>query len=253
MERARLPLLFMHIPKCAGTSAFSLLRAAFDESEICPLPGDGTWSWQPDDVRGYKLICAHFSGDFLEAMGDRGTRLIMLRQPVNRVVSLYDFWRSHRWDYIRSTFPPGPYNGPTIAKSMSFSEFLESEYAAENIYNGAARQLLGRRFDSLTPDDDSAAASCRRALRDFAWIGIAERFESSISTLCRLLGLPAPVSVPRENSTYELGAAHPICEPVEKTVPSGEQRRRIEDGNRLDMAMYQEGLQISEEFLTASQ
>jgi hypothetical protein len=241
-----LPILFMHIPKCAGTSVISLISQPFDDHEICPQPPYGVWSWRADEVRGYRLYRGHFSADFVEDLGAGGTKLIMMRHPLSRVVSLYDFWRSYRWDYIRSALPP--INGPAIAKSGDLSNFLNttSAFGVAQIYNPVARQLLGRRFETLMPDENAVIAASINALRGFAWIGITESFEPSIALLAALLDLPRPSAAPEANPTYDLNPDHPTNEYVDKTEPTEDERRRILDGNRIDMAIYREGCKILE-------
>jgi len=249
-----LPLFFMHVPKCAGTAVVTLLTKAFRDDEICPAPPQGTWCWRAREVPGYRLYWGHFSADFLEEMGQPGTRLIMLRHHLERVVSLYDYWRSHRWEHIKSALPPHPYNGPAIAKSGNLSDFLSSDVAFvhEHVYNPAARQLLGRRFNELWPNEDAIIAEGVQALRGFAWVGITESFEPSIALLSRMLGSPVPKSTAKVNSLEARRRDDPVFEPIEQTEPTKEQCRRIAEGNRIDSAIYDEGRNILNERLGSS-
>lgn len=244
----------MHVPKCAGTSVVSLLTDAFRADQICPTPPQGTWCWRAADVPGYQLYWGHFNADFLEEMGPGGTRLIMLRHHLSRVVSLYDYWRSHRWEHIRSALPPHPFNGPAVAKSGNLSDFLSSDVAfvIEHVYNPAARQLLGHRFNELWPDQDAIASEALQALRRFAWVGITESFEPSIASLCRMLGSSAPKSMAVVNSLDARSPDDPVFEPIEKTQPTEEERQRIAEGNRIDSAIYDEGRKILDETLRTS-
>ncbi len=246
---ARGPIYFMAVEKCAGNSIVAILRSGIEAHELCPPPLDGTWAWQPDEVRGYRLYVGHFTTDFMKGMGPGGIKLTMLRHPLSRAVSLYDFWRSYTWDFIRTSLPP--VNGPAVAKSLTLSEFLSTSIISlDSIYNTAASQLLGRRFKALMRDEDVAIAEAIAALRDFDWVGITELFEPSVAMLCELLDLPVPTSLPRDNSTYD-AADDPTREPVEKSVPSEADRRRILENNRVDLAIYEEGRKIMEERMRA--
>lgn len=252
MNRKDLPIFFLHVEKCAGTSVASLLRASFEPDEICPQPPFGTWTWHAREVRRYNLYWGHFSTDFIAEVGRGGTRLTMMRHPLARVISLFDYWRSHRWEHIRTALPPHPDNGPLVAKSGSLDDFLgsESKFVMGNIYNTFARRLLGRRFESLQIDEGTAIAESIAILRTFAWVGISESFESSVRLLSALLDLAAPATLPQENSTYAIGTDHPTCEPIEKTRPSDEQRARIMEGNRIDGAIYQAGRAMLSDMLS---
>ena len=64
----------------------------------------------------------HFNMDFVRATDERGMKLLMLRNPYERIISLYDFWRSHTWEHIEKHLPP--INGPRFAKLVTFEEFL---------------------------------------------------------------------------------------------------------------------------------
>lgn len=242
MKRDRLPLFFMHVPKCAGISVYQFLRGSFDESQVCPTPADGTWRWHGPDVPGYALYWGHFTSDFLNEMGPGGTRLIMLRRAEQRVISLYDFWRAHRWSYIENTFPPSPPNGPALAKSSDFNAFLESPYVFHNISNQAARQLVGERFEALWPNEDAVKAAALKSLGTFDWVGLTESFEKSVQQLGTTLGIRVPKALPRENSTYDVPEDDPAFERVTRTEPTEAQRQRILQLNRVDEALYAEGL-----------
>jgi hypothetical protein len=98
----------------------------------------------------------HFDIDFAQSIQQDGVYLTMLRDPIMRLISLYDFWRSYTWDFIRTNLPPLPTNGPAVAKSCTFLEFLgtNNEFSKTHISNPAARQLLGHRFKELERRED---------------------------------------------------------------------------------------------------
>jgi Sulfotransferase family len=239
MNRLRLPIFFMHIPKCAGKSVHALLTQKIDASHICPQPPYGVWTWRADEVRGYELYSGHFSVDFINEVNPNGTKLTTLRHPVDRVISTYDFWRSYRWDYIRTALPP--INGPAIAKASSLSVFLatDSEFVRRHIHNAAARQLLGSKFEAIWPDKDALILEAREVLRGFDWVGVTEAFEQSLRSLSKFLGLRAPRSEPREGLTYDV-RTDSDRERVDKSQPTVQERGRILDDNQVDLALYEE-------------
>ena len=242
-----MPMFFVHIAKTGGVSVLSVLQRHFAPNEICPhTPSNGVWQgWRFSDMPGFRLYAGHFTYDFFG--GQRGTKLMMMRHPIARIASLYDFYRSHRWEYLATVQPS--LSGPTIAKSGDFTHFLNTDDPGviEQSYNPAARQLLGRRYEALMPDEGAVIAQSIRHLEDFSWIGITELFQPSIEALCRTLDWPVPEAVPKENSTYDKSPDDPHVEPVQKTVPNEEQRRLILDRNRIDLALYAEGRKLLEE------
>lgn len=248
MHRLPHPIFFMHIPKCAGKSVFSILSRKFDRTQICPQPPYGTWQWTAGEVRGYSLYSGHFSTDFVEEMATGGAKLVIMRHPLSRIVSLYDFWRSYRWDYINSSLPAPPFNGPALAKSGSLMNFLEttSEFGVSRIYNTAARQVLGRRFAQLWPNQDAIISESIAALRGFAWVGISELFGPSAALLCELLQQPVLTPEPLEGATRDV-STDPNREIVSRSKPTALEVERILEGNRVDLALYAEGRKILEE------
>jgi hypothetical protein len=247
----RFPIFFMHVERCSGTSVSSLFQAALEPGETCPQPPFGTWTWRAHDVPGFKLYTGHLSFDFIEQMGTTGTKLIMLRHPLTRIVSLYDYWRSHRWEHIRSALPPHPDNGPLVAKSGDLDAFLttESAFVQHRIYNAAARRLLGSQFDALAGNEQAAIAASIARLRTFDWVGINESFEQSVRLAGAMFDLPLGPALPRENSSYGVGSDHPTREPTARTVPTESQSERILEGNRIDIAIYEQGRTILNEML----
>ena len=242
MNDQRLPVCFVHVPKCAGKSLYALVSGAFDPRDICPQPKYGLWTWHASEVSGYKLYFGHMSMDFVAEFGKPVTTLLMLRHPLARVVSVYDFWRSYKDEFIRTSLPPPPWNGPAAAKAGDLTTFLNSDspFVRSQIYNCAARQLLGARYDALQPDEDALLAAALDVLARFDWIGITEAFGKSMRWLREILALPPSELLPRVGDTYDV-ADDPDRVPVEKTTPTPTERSRILDGNRIDLALYLQG------------
>jgi hypothetical protein len=236
MTSLPLPMFFVHIDKAGGLSVIAVLRKHFEPSEICAHPPND--AWQPNGLPGYRLYAGHFTYDFFG--GQSGTKLIMMRDPVDRIVSLYDFYRSHRPEYLATVQPPLP--GPAVARSGNLTHFLHTTHpdVIEPSSNTVAHRLLGRRYYELMPNEDAVLAESIRHVRDFAWIGITEQFDSSIRLLCDTFGWSIPEAMPKENSTYAIHSNNPHLERVEKTVPTENERELIVQRNRVDLALYNE-------------
>jgi len=238
-----LPLFFVHIDKAGGLSVIAVLREHFEPSEICSHPPND--AWRTRDLGGYRLYAGHFTHDFFGGRG--GTKLIMMRHPVARIVSLYDFYRSHRPEYLATVQPRLP--GPAVARAGDLTHFLQTKDpdVIEPSSNTVAHRLLGRRYYELLPNEDAVLAEAIRELRDFAWIGITELFEPSIQLLCGTFGWAVPEAMPKENSTYEDHSKNPHLEPVVKTVPTEKERELILQRNRIDLALYDEARNLLNE------
>ena len=234
MRSFPLPMFFVHIDKVGGLSVIAVLRKHFEPTAICAhAPND---AWLPGDLPGYRLYAGHFTYDFYGGQG--GTKLIMVRHPVARIVSLYDFYRSHRPEYLATVQPRLP--GPELARSGNLTHFLRTKDpdVIESSSNTVAHRVLGRRYYELMPNEDAVLAESTHQLRDFAWIGITELFEPSIQLLCDMFGWAVPEVMPKENSTYHNHSNNPYLERVERTVPTEKERELILQRNRIDLALY---------------
>jgi hypothetical protein len=109
--------------KVGGTSLASFLQSLYDRAEICPVPKSRVWDTAfAAEARRYELITGHFDTDFVRETRQPGIMLCMLRNPYDRIRSLYDFWRSFTWPAIEEGLPP--VNGQRFAKLVTFEEFL---------------------------------------------------------------------------------------------------------------------------------
>ncbi len=239
-------IFFMHVSKTAGVSVSSFLSSFFRTDEICPTPLDGVWAHSPSDVAQYRLFLGHFCHDFIDGFQGAKIRLIMVRDPHARLVSLYDFWRSYSWDFVRTALPPLPMNGPAVAKSCGFGKFLTSDnpFVKQHVCNPVARQLLGAQFNHVAMNERNAIDLSIRRLESFDWVGISERFGASVRKLSELLGCSAPPTDIRLNATYDVDALGPNRELVARTEPSSEEADLMREVSRFDRAIYQHALML---------
>jgi hypothetical protein len=111
----------------------------------------------------------------------------MLRDPVDRLVSMFYFIRSGAKD-----------NSTETVSQMSLVEFAESPPVA-NAADAHVRFLAGRQdwgqlteFDPVTADDVELA---KRRLDEFAVVGLTERFDESAGLIGEVMGWP--ITIPR--------------------------------------------------------
>lgn len=213
------PLVSVHLPKTAGTSFSATLKAAFGNgyrADYGDLPMQaGRWHRRmAATARGLALrgalpsgtTCVH--GHFLPlkyriALAGRKARYVTwLRDPVERVVSHYHFWRR---DYDGSD-PAQPLRNRMLREEWSLERFaLGSEM--KNVYG----QYLWRFPVAL-----------------FDFIGITERYESDLSRFAAsyLGSQPAASNAltnPERDGAYAIDAGL---------------RQRIERHHAGDVALY---------------
>jgi hypothetical protein len=235
-QRAEPLIAFVHIPKTAGGTVTSMFVHAFSKAAVRRV---GNFLRNPEKTAAkvsqplraetrvafgrvpYALYREHFPAD---------TRyMTFLREPVDRVVSHY---YRHLHGKLRSV------DGERIAFG-SIGEALEMGLPHHN--NVATRLLCS----DPAPNGDlppSALDDAKANLREFAFVGIQERFDESIALLLRMFDLGL---VP-----YEDRRVNPDRPAVEEI--SDEERTLIAERNRLDAELYEAARELFEEAVAAA-
>ena len=236
-QPAASPILFMHIPKTAGTSVRHTLDAVYgpherafvyEGSRLDGAIGLHELEQLPDDQRlGLQLVLGHFPFGLHRMFPGRPRYVTMMRGPVDRVMSLY-FHYKHR------LAPP-----PGSREAVQHADIRENELSLEDwafdparleADNGMVRQLLGH--------PGVAHGACTEAMLEEAVANIDEHFDAvlirgfmrdSMEILSRVIGrdLPAPT---RANVNPE----RPTVDSLEPRL-----RRRLWELNELDARLFE--------------
>jgi hypothetical protein len=227
---------FMHLPKTGGNSVYQVITRHVPSLRICPSPRLGVWDHQLDHPQNYDFYAGHFDYDFFDVIGRGALKLTMVRHPVARMVSLYDYWRGFAAEQISDISKEVPDNGPLFASSVDFETFVgcPTPFVRTHTENGLTRQLLGRSYNELKPKPGEMIDKAHRLLSTFSWVGVTENFEKSIRPLSDLLGFKMSGEIPEMNSSYHgLGRRQ-----ITRTRPTDRAISIIEHFNRADLALY---------------
>ena len=196
--RAGSVCLFLHIPKTAGTT----LKACIYEHYAVPAPGGGWFrdgiyyfpygfhkaqrprftprvraALERDDLRA---AVGHFWYGAHELIPRPAFYVTLLRDPVDRVVSLYHHILGKEDEL---------YHDAIASRGASLEEFVV-EFGCREVDNDQTRRIAGVEpaYGKCTPRTLERA---KRNLRErFAFVGVTERFDESVIALQRLLGWP---------------------------------------------------------------
>jgi hypothetical protein len=233
------PLLaFVHIPKTAGKTVTTMLVGAYSKPAIRDA---GNYLRSADKAaskvgrqkkaRG-RVIVGHVPyGLFRENLPPDTRYMTFLREPIDRVVS-------HFWRHIRRNPDRASRDRPGRKVRTDTLEQALIEMRLPAVNNLMTRFLC----DSPAPDGvlpASAVEDAQRNLRQFAFIGIQERFEESIVLLQRMLGTG---SVPYENR--HVSSDRPAVE----DLPDRD-RELIAECNQLDAELYEFGVALFDDEL----
>lgn len=190
---------FVHIPKTGGTSFHKLLSDMFAPSEIHPERLNKFLEIDPEALKNFRLFSAHMDARSLSVLPDPKYKVTLLREPKERILSLYYFWKSHSWETIELN----NLHGPRIAKSLDLLSFLKKrdEAIPINIENAQARAVWGHLF--LFGENEPFVADPQKlvhileAADSFDLIGTLENIEVAVNKLYSDFGIDNVPKIPR--------------------------------------------------------
>ena len=226
------PLIFLHIPKTAGTSMMELLGRNFATGEVLRItdihrPAADLQAEVEDALAANcRLISGHFSFEAIAALQDQVLPFTMLRDPVARVVSLYRFWRIQEPHHVSGA---AAQFACALAKSLSFDAFLACEHPliVSATRDEMCKALCAGRADEAEQPDGASLFLQAKATLDTIPFGLVERMRESLQLLSHRLGVQLIEPI-RLNRTDMADFEPPTCE----------QREIIIRNNLGDMALY---------------
>ena len=235
-------LVFVHIPKAAGSTLTDILVRQYARDAVyrCGRQRPGEVLPAADAAVEVNALPAFQSGSIRCVVGHVRfgvhchlqrpvTYITMVREPVQRIVSLYH--------YIRRT-PQHPRHRELVDKNLTLEQYVDDPASAHTVDNVQVRQLYGG-----DPTDGPASLALeivkKRLRDDFAAVGVAERFDASLLLYRRLLGW-GTVYYRRQNVA-------PVRSP--RVDGSREVIRQIERRNGLDLELYEYAVRLLEDRL----
>jgi hypothetical protein len=220
-------LIFLHLPRTAGTTLSRFLRSKFAPDAIFSayLDAGETLSDQLSALRGLPpearerirlVLAGHAEFGQHEALSPGAEYVTVLRDPVDRVVSSYRFLQDH---------PNDPLHAQVVGERMSLATFVKSD-AAKGINNWQARCLAGVPWSASEWGPEVLDRAKRNVERHFAVVGLTERFPETIALLGRLYGWRRLYY-----ATLNISSSRASC--------TDEDRQLILERNDLDQKLYE--------------
>ena len=246
------PVSFLHLEKTAGMSLASCLTGLFHPLQIDPdphrrFPPHMLSPFPPcvaDKVRRYPLVWGHYDLPSLRRLGADRFTLTVLREPRERIISLYHYWRENS---VRGFGSTGYNRAVLIARDSTLLEFLRSEdlEVRGHLDSFYVRRLIGVYETGVLPDPvaadpDGALAQALVALDSIDFVGMTEQLDEALAVLGRMLDFEPPLSAPRLNITgRRASGSQTITGPFQRDTDAAAIRSELDHLTRLDRVVYE--------------
>ncbi len=218
-EEVKAKVISIHVPKTAGTTFKKVLRQIYHPEEIFfdyPHRGDLRHNMLTNPKPGIKVIHGHFPSHKYDSKFPECRKIIWLRDPIKRLISLYFFWKT--WQILVES--DGENLAPVKESSLTFIEFA-AKPEMQNIIKSKFVQ--------------------EQKLTDFYFVGIQEFFSEDLHELKGMLNW----------SEYELETQNTNPYPeykllLKEVLSNQEIVNKISVINQEDIELYREALSLRE-------
>ena len=231
-EAAKPRSCFLHVPKSAGTALTLYLRDVLGRRNVFHI-GEDRYQNVPLDglMKRYPVITGHFNvGRIPDRLFDTTFFFTFLREPTDRIVSMYHFFKEGDLDSDRRA---------VINEEWSLEHALDkwvrpgccSPWSNEQTFLFSGATDAGQPPEKLLP-------RAMRNLERFDFVGVHERFADGVEALGKLRGWPLNAPVPRFKTSRKrlaVGEMEPAL--VE----------RIRAANHCDLALYARAQELWED------
>lgn len=225
-------MIFLHIQKTAGTTAVVHLKRVLKPRTMLKL--EQFAAVPAARLPDYEFISGHFGFAYIKDVIDTSYSITFMREPVQRVLSLYSYCRATPLTERTRAFPIF-----ASARRMSIDEFVRCEDPAsgipQSIDNTQTWQLAKdysalARYSGPPPSDEALHDLAVRNLERFSHVGFQEDFLRHLQCILPELGFAAPRSTGRVN--------YSPC-PMSQQELQPRTLDALRERLRLDSALYQ--------------
>jgi|TARA_Y100000310_G_scaffold334120_1_gene413099 hypothetical protein len=175
-------IIFHHIPKTAGLTLNTIIERQYSKNETFSTLGwdggrkeaiDYFKNLSKDEKNKYRLIAGHSALDLFNFV-ESPFVLIMLRNPIDRVISLYSYVKRNSWHEFHK-----------VTNEYSLSECFENNIHHEwdELSNGQASSLISSiRKISIYKDKNDVIDidNVKTFFIHYCLLGIVEQFDDSL-------------------------------------------------------------------------
>lgn len=221
-------VIFLHIPKAAGSTLLHIVRRQYNPSSIFSIDGINPLEsikqfkqWPKQEREATQAVMGHMYFGVHEFL-PYSTYITMLRDPIERIISFYY--------YVLRNPEHNHYNLIT-SKNLNLKDYVKSGIGKQ-LDNGQTRLLSG--IDAL----DVEFGSCSEKMLEkakfnlkkyFAMVGITEKFDESLLLMKSKLNWKKSILYKKANVTKN--------RPKKLDFPEAD-LKEIERQNEFDLELY---------------
>jgi hypothetical protein len=173
-------LLFLHIPKTAGTSVHNVLHRHFSKKEQLEInvfaEGKNLTSFPKEKLNELRLVRGHFAYGEHKAFGEvKSEYTTMLREPVDRCVSHYYY---NLAEQDKKKKPGGRRINVSLKELCESGDYLFVDNTQVRLLSGNPKVAIG------TVTREMMEEAWGNLNKHFPVIGIQEQFDPYILSLC---------------------------------------------------------------------
>lgn len=194
-------LLFIHIPKTAGTSLRFVLERFYEKEEIDLIYEEKIKEFKnlPEFERSNKKVYfGHFPYGLHNYIPQPYIYATILREPIERVVSLYS--------YVYKD-PTHPFYGKFDFTKIPISRFVESGITLETD-NEQTRFLSGIDPEFGQCSSEMLETAKENLRKDFLVVGLSEYFDETVLLLKLALGWKIPLQESLKNFLFSTSSPY---------------------------------------------
>lgn len=221
-------IVFIHIPKTAGTSVYSIFSSIFGSINSLQVNNDMTVARLKNNMKSsldsFSFFYGHYTYKILSYKEKSDFAFSFFRDPIQRYLSAIFFYLNQRAD------------------AKIFYEKINDTIKANvlNSYNSRSDNLQTRYFASIINEDfllldsriygDILIENALMGMAEIDYIGLTENFDLSIYNICRMNNIHVPFFsyYPKSNKSEK----YKISEVKDVTINS------IKEINKLDIVLH---------------
>jgi hypothetical protein len=237
-------VVFLHIPKCGGTTLHNMLRQWYQAENVHAERFNGLYGYTAASLASSVVFSGHYDYYSTTLIPGPKKMISFLRDPMDRLVSLYNFHRAHsptiiernnlqlpRWanEHNIDTY----FAHPTIREHPAINNSIVRYFS--NMPQ-VAHILKDGSMKSVTLDDMLDQAL--RNLETFAFVGFMDQYSADIDRLAATLNQDPPAEVRKHQVLDDLMDTNPDMRKIDKQKPNQASQETMEDLVAYDRVFY---------------